>query len=360
MSAPILRSDALYGRLLLRVRDMTAGERLPSVRQLMDEYRVSQATIDRAISRLKDEGFVEAQLGRGLFAMGKRRLGTIGLLMSDDSSHFTFLAMRHARTVLTQAGYDVRLGNYHTGDSIAATVAELPCDGLIVLPAGHPRLMQELAELRPSATPTVLMDLMPELLDLNAVATDNAEGGAQAARHVIGLGHRRLAIIMSEPDLDSQRARIAGFTREAGLTAGVSIELIGCLEMMRRERGHIPGGSYAVAHYGVGRILRERGGLGATAAFADSDMGALGTMKALHEAGVAMPGAVSVIGFDDLPEARYFHPALTTIRQDLTGWFQAALRIIEARLSGQTGPVQRIRITPELVVRESTGPVINA
>jgi DNA-binding LacI/PurR family transcriptional regulator len=360
MSAPILRSDALYGRLLIRVRDMTAGDRLPSVRQLMDEYRVSQATIDRAVGRLKEEGFVEAQLGRGLFAMGKRRLGTIGLLMSDDSSHFNFLAMRQARRVLTEAGYDVRLGTYHSGDSIADTVAELSCDGMIVLPTGHPRLLQELHELRPSATPTVLMDLMPEHLDLNAVATDNTEGGAQAARHLIGLGHRRLAIILAEPDLDSQRARIAGFTHQAGLTSGVSIEVIGCLEMMKRDLGHIPGGSYAIAHYGVGRILRERGSLGATAAFADSDMGALGAMKALHEAGVAMPRTVSVIGFDDLPEARYFHPALTTIRQDLTSWFQVALRIIETRLSGQAGPVQRIRITPELVVRESTGPVTNS
>ena len=84
---------------------------------------------------------------------------------------------------------------------------------------------------------------------------------------------------------------------------------------------------------------------------------ALGAMKALHEARIAMPGEVSVIGFDDLPEARYFHPSLTTIRQDLSGWFTAALAIIEARLAGTGGPAQRIRVRPSLVVRESTGPV---
>lgn len=356
MSAPILRSEVLYGRLLLRVRDMAAGHRLPSVRQLMDEYRVSQATIDRAITRLKDEGFVEAQLGRGLFAMGKRRLGTIGLLMSEDSSHFMFLAMRHARQVLNQAGYDVRLGTYHTADGIAPAIADLDCDGLMVMPNADVRTLQALQALRPSATPTVLMDLMPDGLDLNAVATDNASGGALAAQHLIGLGHRRLAIILAEPDLDSQRARIAGFTTHAE-AAGATVEVIGCLDMVKRDLGHIPGGSFSVAHYGISRVLRERGALAATGAFADSDMGALGAMKALHEAGIAMPGAVSVVGFDDLPEARYVHPALTTIRQDLTGWFQTALRIIEARLAGETGPARRIRIRPQLVVRESTGPV---
>jgi LacI family transcriptional regulator len=356
MSAPTLRHEALYGRLLIRVRSLPAGQRLPSVRHLMQEYAVSQVTIDRAIGRLKDEGFVAAQAGRGIFSMGKGRLGTIGLLVYEGSSPFEFLAVRRARVVLNAAGYDVRLANFDVDRGILPALRDLACDGLMVMPSSRDRVITELLAERPSATPTVLLDQVPGDLDLNAVGTDNVHGGALAAQHLLGLGHRRLALVLAEPDVETQRARIAGFTSQAELN-GATIEVVRCLDIMRERRGHIPGGSYAVAHFAVGELLRGRGGTpGFTGVFSDSDMGALGTMKALHEARIAMPGAVSVIGFDDLPEARYFHPALTTIRQNLDGWFAAALRIIEARLAGEAGPAQRVRVRPELVQRESTGP----
>lgn len=156
--------------------------------------------------------------------------------------------------------------------------------------------------------------------------------------------------------MESQRARVAGFTRQARLAGVESLEVINCLAMALASPTRVSGGSYGVGHFGIAAMARERARLGFTAAFADSDMGALGAMKALHEARIAMPAEVSVIGFDDLPEAHCFHPALTTIRQDLSGWFHAALRIIESRIAGDTGPAQRIRVRPELVVRESTGP----
>lgn len=356
MPPPALRSEALYGRLLLRVRGMQAGERLPSVRQLMQEYGVSQVTIDRATGRLRAEGFISSQAGRGIFACGKRRLGTIGLLVHDGTSPFEAKLVGLGRRTLDAAGYDARVATFDLDRGIRPALEEMHCDGLLVMPSSRDRIITELLELRPAATPTVLLDQVPGDLDLNAVGSDNVLGGAIAAQHLLGLGHRRLGLVLAEPDVETQRARIAGFVHHAEL-AGAQVETLRCLDVVRERRGHIPGGSFAVARFAMLELLRERGGEpGFTAAFADSDMGALGAMKALHEAGIAMPGRISVVGFDDLPEARYVHPALTTVRQDVEGWFQAAIRIIEARLAGDAGPAERVRVRPVLVQRESTGP----
>lgn len=351
----VLRSDTLHGRLLLMVRDMQPEERIPSVRDLMRRYAVSQVTIDRALGRLKSDGYIAAQPGRGIFATGKRRLGTIGLVLNESLGHMEMQALKHARRIIGEAGYEVRLATFHVDQGVLPALRDLACDGLIVLPSSRRQVLAELAQARPASTPTVVLDLIPEDLELNAVATDNDYGGALAAKHLLELGHRRLALVLSEPDVESRRARVAGFTRHAELAGGVQVEVIDCLAMAQ-QKPFVPGGTYAVAHAGIAQLLRERGGPGFTAAFADSDMGALGMMKALHEGGIAMPGQVSVVGFDDLPEARYFHPALTTVRQDLAAWLAEALRIIEARLGGDAGPARRVRIRPELQVRESTGP----
>lgn len=347
------RSDALYGRLLRQVQTMAAGARLPSVRQMMADHGVSQATIDRALGRLKDEGFVSAERGRGCFASGKRQLGTIALLLPESPSAFELQVLEATRRGLDAAGYALRVETWRPRDGLGARLDEAAADALLVLPSSRPEALAQLQAYR-GARPVVQLDVVPDAPAIDAVGSDNHRGGELAAEHLLALGHRRLALVRCEPAVASTDARAAGF-RAAADAGGASVELIDCLALQRDAGDHAPG-TYAVAHRAIGRLLRERGGdLGVDAAFVDSDLGAIGLIKAAHEAGLHLPDALPVVGFDDLPHAPYIHPALTSLRQDLDGWIRAAVDAIEARLDGGNHPPSAIRLPPQLIVRESCG-----
>ena len=112
--------------------------------------------------------------------------------------------------------------------------------------------------------------------------------------------------------------------------------------------------------YAIGARLVETGAVaapgGATAVFCSNDQMAIGVLHAFSDAGVAVPGDVSVVGFDDIPEAEHFLPPLTTVRQDFVDLGERMMSTLLALLSGEViaGP---IRSEPRVVVRSSTGPV---
>ncbi|MGH3188016.1 MAG: substrate-binding domain-containing protein, partial [Streptosporangiaceae bacterium] len=93
-----------------------------------------------------------------------------------------------------------------------------------------------------------------------------------------------------------------------------------------------------------------------TAAFCANDTMALGVMRALAERGLRVPGDVSIVGFDDVPEAGYYLPPLTTVRQDFGEVGRRALSTLIDRMSNAIAPGLRVRVAPELVVRASVAP----
>jgi DNA-binding LacI/PurR family transcriptional regulator len=106
--------------------------------------------------------------------------------------------------------------------------------------------------------------------------------------------------------------------------------------------------------YRVG--LQLAGDLEVTAIFVANDQMALGVLRALHERGREIPREVSVVGFDDIPEAQYFTPPLTTVRQDFGEMGRSSLRLLLELMHDTGQPPQRVTIAPELVVRRSTAP----
>jgi DNA-binding LacI/PurR family transcriptional regulator len=180
--------------------------------------------------------------------------------------------------------------------------------------------------------------------DAPSAGASNWNGGLAAARHLAALGHRRIAVITGPDRMEAARARLDGF--RSGLDmAGTRIDP----ELVRH-------GDFEIA---TGRDLAlELLGLDAppTAVFACNDGMAVGVYHAAANLGLRIPEDLSVVGFDDLPKAKWTVPPLTTVRQPLREMGAEAARMIVALAAGGTLPRQRVELATDLVVRESTAP----
>jgi LacI family xylobiose transport system transcriptional regulator len=177
-----------------------------------------------------------------------------------------------------------------------------------------------------------------------AIGSANWNGGLAATRHLLELGHRRIGVIGGPPSLLCSRARLDGY-RAAMETAGVRIDPA----LVHSGNFHIEGG------YDNGMEL-----LGLpdppTAIFAGSDLQALGLYEAARELGLRIPADLSVVGYDDLPVARWVGPPLTTIRQPLTEMAEAAARLVISIGRGEEPTTLRLDLSTSLVTRQSTAP----
>jgi DNA-binding LacI/PurR family transcriptional regulator len=179
--------------------------------------------------------------------------------------------------------------------------------------------------------------------DRPAVGVDQETGARLATRHLLALGHRTVHHVAGPADSQEARGRMAGW-RSALLGAGAPVP-----EIVRGD--WTPSSGYAAGRTLAGRI---RAGEDVTAVFLANDQMALGLLAALHEEGLEIPDDLSVVGFDDLPEAPYFTPPLTTVRQDFAELGRRCVQLVLARLAGET--VHSEPVPAPLLVRASTGP----
>jgi DNA-binding LacI/PurR family transcriptional regulator len=170
---------------------------------------------------------------------------------------------------------------------------------------------------------------------------DNVEGARVATRHLLELGHRTVHHLAGPAGWAEARARIDGW--EAELAAwGLEVPTVRWIGDWSAASGYQAGRSIA----GDPRV---------TAVFAANDQMALGVMRALHEAGRRVPDELSVVGFDDLPEARFFVPALTTVQQDFPELGRRVMQLLARVLDHGERP-GAVLVPTHLRVRESTAP----
>ena len=201
------------------------------------------------------------------------------------------------------------------------------------------------AELHARRLPFVVIDPRGDPdPEVSSVGVTNWAGSREATKHLLDLGHRRIALITGPSDLLSARARLDGY-RAALEAAGMSPEESLC----RYGDFHVEGG------YEQARELLQLESP-PTAIFAGNDLQALGVLKAAREAGLRVPENLSLVGFDDLPLGQWSSPALTTVNQPLIEMAELAVQIVLE--TGQDGgsPVRRLELATRLVVRESTAP----
>ncbi|MFE1359929.1 LacI family DNA-binding transcriptional regulator [Streptomyces harbinensis] len=177
-----------------------------------------------------------------------------------------------------------------------------------------------------------------------SVGATNWQGGVSATEHLIGLGHRRIAVIGGFPREQSSTARVAGH-RSAMAAAGLPV-----------PPGYVGWGEFS--EEGGRREMERMLALPdpPTAVFSCSDEMGLGVCRALAGHGLRVPEEVSLVAFDDLPQARWATPALTTVRQPLAEMAGTALRLLLRMVAGDRPEGVRTELSTRLVVRDSTAP----
>ena len=209
-------------------------------------------------------------------------------------------------------------------------------DGILVI-APHLEAADALGH-APIDVPVVAVEAGPVDI-VPVVAVDQYQGAVSATQHLLDLGHESVWHVSGPPDWLESRERIEGWRRTLE-TAGAHAPT------------PLPGDWSARAGYDHGRRLSADPAV--TAIFAANDQMALGVIRALHEAGRAIPDEVSVVGFDDIPEAPYFLPPLTTVRQDFIEVGSRSLRLLVRRIEVGDRAPSRSLVQPQLIVRSST------
>lgn len=243
-----------------------------------------------------------------------------------------------AGVVLTELG-----GRHRPPQSwLDAALARRPLGVLFVLSSLDRAQRHQLSS---RSIPFVVVDTEGEPpAGVPTVGSNNWNGGLMATRHLLGLGHRRVAVVSGPDHMLCSRARIDGY-RSAHEAAGVPIDH----DLVRY------GNFYVNAGYEQGMDLLSRPDR-PTAIFAGSDMQALGVLRAARELHLRVPDDLSIVGYDNLPLTEWIGPALTTVDQPLRAMAETATDMVVALSRGEQPTSLQIDLATELVVRESTAP----
>lgn len=271
------------------------------------------------------------------------RSGVLGVVSIDTTLYGPASTLYCIEQAARLSGYSVSIASLgmFSRRSIQEAVHRLRAqsvDGVVIL-APHESAADGLRHLPPDL-PVVAVDA-GEDIPVPVVTVDQRAGAARATRHLLGLGHETVWHLGGPVDWLDANYRIDGW-REVLEAAGRPVP-----EPLRGDWSPRSG-------YELGRRLAADESV--TAVFVGNDQMALGMLRALREAGRRVPEEVSVVGFDDVPEAAYFWPPLTTVRQEFGEVGRHAFHLLLERMAGTAQDTTRRLVEPELVVRESTGP----
>jgi DNA-binding LacI/PurR family transcriptional regulator len=300
----------------------------PSIKPL------TRAKVEQAMAEL---GYVPNQAARAL-ASAKSKM--LGILASDTGFGGPASMVREMELAARASGYFVVTCAIDPSD--IASVREgiehfqrLGIEGLAMV-TPHSEAVRYVRQ-QVAGIPVVTLESTDREGQLS-VEVDNFAGALSATKHLLDLGHKKILHVSGPANWFESSARSAGY-RSAMEQAGLEPNIVS--------------GDWSSAS---GFEIAQRtalGGSGYTAVFLANDKMALGLLHSCRIQGIAVPEDLSVIGFDDLEEAQYSFPPLTTVRQDFKALGERAMELLLGELSGNQMTKQD-RLTPKLVVREST------
>jgi len=304
-------------------------------RVLNDHPSIRPETRERVRAAMEQLSYSPNRAARALVTSRSR---TLGILAASSSQYGPAASIASIEAAAREHGYWVSTANIEPSDpaSIPTGLSHLMAqniDGLVVI-APQVRVFRALAALSPDI-PYVTMQ-STEVDAGHTLSVDQIAGGRLATRHLLELGHRQIFHLAGPQDWIEAEARMRGFLDELNAwDAPVTPPVLGD---WTAEFGY----------YAGRELLRVRD---FTAIFASNDQMALGLLHAVRDAGLDCPRDVSIVGFDDVPEARHYWPPLTTVRQDFP---DLGRRCVELLLDVPSSVGAPAMLAPQLVVRDST------
>jgi DNA-binding LacI/PurR family transcriptional regulator len=307
-------------------------------RVLNNSDALRQSTKERVLEVIDQLGYRPNQAARALVTSRSR---TIGVLTSQTANYGPATSLHSIEEAARNAGYVLSTTSLAETDydSIRDRLEYLmnqSIEALIVI-APQVRVFDAVKELE-IRVPLVTLDSTGR--DVTSLSVDQIAGARRATAHLIELGHRHILHLAGPQDWIEAEARMRGFIDEI-----VDSDLVAYPPILGDWTADF-------GHY-VGRELLRRTDF--TAVFAANDQMALGLLHAFREGGRDVPGDISVVGFDDIPEAAHYWPPLTTVRQDFPEIGRRTLAVLLGQL-GANGLADFTPLVPELVVRGSTAP----
>ena len=323
-----------------------AGVSYSTVSRVVNDYEfVKTATREKVQKAMEELGYVANLKARSL-AGGRSNM--IGLLVFDlENSYFTEV-VRGIDAEVSRLNYDMVISTTHQRlDREQAYVTQLASgmvDGLIIM---LPQNIESWLEpLQQRQTPYVLIDHESRLGQGHVIRTTNRRGAREATDYLLDLGHRQIGLVTGTPTVQSGKERIEGFHRAlADRQLAANPELI------------VQGDFDEASGFAAGLQLLQRPSP-PTAIFALNDAMAIGVLEAAEKVGLSVPDELSILGFDDIPEASYIRPQLTTVRQPQREIGRTATRLLVDLIEHKEArsDLETVTLNTELIIRKSTGP----
>ena len=309
-------------------------------RALNGHEHVADAVRRRVVSVANELRYSPHHAARSL---SSRRTHTIGVVLPDLHGEFFSELMRGIDQVACEHGLHLLVSSYHglpEEQGVALRAMRGRVDGLLVM-SPYVGDADYLTGNMSASLPAVLINTHLPEAGFGVLSIDNYGGARTMVRYLVDSGRSRIAFIAGPDNNFDAHERLRGY-RDALAEA-----------LPKAKPWVLPGAFDEASGHRAGHVLLESQQR-PDAVFAANDMMALGCLFAFNQAGLRVPDDIALAGFDDIPLARYVHPALTTMRVDIAALGGRALRALLARTDkGAPQPAQPL-LPPELIVREST------
>lgn len=320
-----------------------AGVSTSTVSHVINKTRKVHPDTERAVLDAIDKvGYSPNHLARALAGAPTR---TVGVAISVLSNHYFAAVVRAIEAECAKRGLMMLLADTHENADyelkVVQALHERRVDGIVIAPCAEPQ-HRALDYLRDKGVPTVLVDRFVGTT-FDQIGVESRDAAQTLVAHLIGLGHRRIALVSGAPGLSTTTERLEGYCR-ALAAAGIDFDPA----LVRSGESRSEPACAAVHHL---LSLDQR----PTALMTGNNLMTIGSMQALRSAGLSVPDDISLVGFDDFDWADVFSPRLTVMAQPVEELGTRAVRLLARRIADPGARRQTVRLAPTLRLRDSAG-----